>query len=166
MNISKDELNNQISALQRAVSDVRGARECVLNTEEVINKKLEEKYLPVNLEHDILSSIQASIHDAIKNSLSGYDSPMKKLVLRVVSKYESDLLKIIDDPFSSVIKTDEFKKAILDGFSHKVARTIISNNDGLFDKVSNDLKQDQTFKAKMTLAVANVVNECLEERKK
>ena len=165
MNMSKDEFSNAINQMRSATSDLRGARECVLNTAEHINKKLEEKYLPINLEHDILCSIQASIHDAIKSSLSGYDSPMKKLVLRVVAKYESDLLKVIDESFYSVIKTDEFKKAILDGFSHKVARTIISNNDGLFEKVSNDLKQDQTFKAKMTLAVANVVNECLNESK-
>jgi hypothetical protein len=84
MNMSKDEFSNAIN--QIATSDLRGARECVLNTAEHINKKLEEKYLPINLEHDILCSIQASIHDAIKSSLSGYDSPMKKLVLRVCGK--------------------------------------------------------------------------------
>jgi len=32
--------------------------------------------------------------------------------------------------------------------------------------VSNELKQDAVFKSKMALAVANVVNECLEGRSK
>lgn len=50
--------------------------------------------------------------------------------------------------------------------SHKVTRTIISNNEGLFDKVSNELKNDATFKAKMAIAVSNVVNECLLERER
>ena len=36
-----------------------------------------------------------------------------------------------------------------------------SQHDGLFDKVSNELKQDSVFKAKMSLAVSNVVEECL-----
>jgi hypothetical protein len=60
---------------------------------------------------------------------------------------------------------DDFKQAIVSGFSHKVARTIISNNDGLFDKVSNDLKQDAIFKSRMSLAVSNVVEECLKDRR-
>ena len=46
-----------------------------------------------------------------------------------------------------------------------MARNIISNNDGLFDKVSNELKQDAVFKSKMALAVSNVVEECLNERR-
>jgi hypothetical protein len=63
-----------------------------------------------------------------------------------------------------VILTDEFKQSIVSAFSHKVARTIISNNDGLFDKVSNELKQDSVFKARMAMAVSNVVEECLRDR--
>ena len=71
---------------------------------------------------------------------------------------------IQNDSFVQVIRKDEFKQAIVSAFSHKVARSIISNNDGLFDKVSNELKQDAVFKSRMALAVANVVNECLLER--
>ena len=36
---------------------------------------------------------------------------------------------------------------------------------GLFDKVSNELKQDAVFKSKMALAVSNVVEQCLNERR-
>jgi C4-type Zn-finger protein len=82
----------------------------------------------------------------------------------VVNEHSAELRILIADSFSEVIRTDDFKASIRTGFSHKIARTIISNNDGLFDKVGNELKQDAVFKSKMALAVANVINECLENR--
>lgn len=135
-------------------------------TVESINKKVDAKLFPVTLEQDILSVTQNSIQAAIKESLTKYDSPLVKLVTQVVNEHSQQLKQIISESFDEVIQMDEFKAAIRDGFSHKVARTIISNNDGLFEKVSNELKQDSVFKAKMSLAVANVVNECLTEKSK
>lgn len=114
-----------------------------------------------NLEKDILTTSQQAINNAIKEALGKYDSPLIKLVSQVVAENSTELKSLISDSFTKVIRTDNFKESIVNAFSHKVARTIISNNDGLFDKVSNELKQDAMFKAKMALAVAQVVNECL-----
>ncbi len=115
----------------------------------------------MNLEQEILRASQVAIGDSITKVLTNYDSPLQKLVKSVVDENSTELRKIISDSFVTVIRTDEFKTSILNAFSHKVARTIISNNDGLFDKVSNELKQDAVFKAKMAMAVSNVVEECL-----
>lgn len=164
MNISKEDLQNVVERLSSNFTAIRNATDELKEAKEVVNKKLEEKYLPVNLEADILKSVQMSIHESIKAVLSGYDSPLRKLMFKVVDEHYQELKSLITESFATVIRTEDFKRSILDGFSHKVARSIISNNDGLFDKVSNELKQDQTFKAKMTLAVANVVNECLKEK--
>lgn len=130
-----------------------------------VNDKVEKKNEPINLERDILQVLQVSMNKAIQESLSGYNSPLTKLVNSVVESRSTELRKIIADSFDNAISKDEFKSAIREGFSHKIARTLISNNGGLFDKVSNELKQDAVFKSKMAIAVANVVNECMEERK-
>lgn len=118
-----------------------------------------------NLEKDILQTAQQSVAAALRQVLTQYDSPLNRLVKVVIEEHSSELKSLISDSFSQVIRTDQFKQSIVDAFSHKVARTIISNNDGLFEKVSNELKQDAIFKAKMSLAVSNVVNEVLTERK-
>jgi len=131
---------------------------------EAINTKVETKQVPVHLESRIVDAVQQTIGDVISKALLEYGSPMKKLVESVIGEYSADLRQIISDSFNRVIKTDEFKASIVAAFSHKVARTIISNNDGLFDTVSKDLKRDAIFKAKMSLAVSNVVEECLRER--
>lgn len=116
-----------------------------------------------NLEHDVLRTIQLSVQEAINKSLTGYNNPLSKLVVEVVTEHKIELKQIITDSFESVLRTDEFKQGIREGFSHKVARTIISNNQGLFEQVTNELKQDKVFRSKLTLAVANVVEECSEK---
>jgi hypothetical protein len=131
---------------------------------ETINAKTEKKHLPIVLEQDILKTTQLAINESITKVLAAYDSPLIKLVKSVVDENSNELRTIISDSFTQVIKTDEFKQSIINAFSHKVAKTIISNNDGLFDKVSNELKQDSIFKAKMSLAVSNIVEECLKEK--
>jgi hypothetical protein len=118
-----------------------------------------------DLEKQILTVVQTSIGESVKSVLTGYNSPLSLLVKSVVDENAKVLRAIISDSFKLVISTDEFRQSIVNAFSHKVARTIISNNDGLFDKVSNELKQDAVFKAKMSLAVSNVVEECLKDRK-
>jgi len=158
-----DKLYELLSNIKKENNDFRAQTLVTVNS---INEKVNTKLLPVTLEQDILSVTQNSIQAAIKESLTKYDSPLVKLVTTVVNEHSQQLKQIITESFDEVIKKDEFKEAIRDGFFHKVARTIISNNDGLFEKVSNELKQDSVFKAKMSLAVSNVVNECLAERSK
>ena len=131
---------------------------------ESINTKVEKKHLPVTLEQDILITAQQSIQTSIAAALTGYSSPLTKLVASVIDEHTTELREIISNSFNIVIRTDNFKESIVNAFSHKVSRSIISNNDGLFDKVSNELKQDSLFKAKMALAVSTVVEEVLKQR--
>ena len=128
---------------------------------DAINTKTEKKHLPITLDQDILSAAQRSIHESMLKVLSDYNSPLKKLTESVIYENNAFLKELISDCFNSVIRKDDFKNSIITAFSHKVAKSIISNNDGLFDKVSNELKQDAIFKSKMSLAVSNVVEECL-----
>lgn len=158
-------IDNLFKVVQDLRSENQKFREDVKLQVETINSKTEKKHLPIYLEQDILKAAQHAINDSVTKALtSGYDSPMIKLVKSVVDENSTELRALISDSFVQVIRKDEFKQAIVSAFSHKVARSIISNNNGLFDKVSNELKQDAIFKSRMALAVANVVNECLLER--
>lgn len=158
-----------IESLLKAVQDLKAEnakfREDVRLQLETINTKTEKKHVPITLEQDILRTAQIAMNDSIQKVLTEYNSPLKKLVEAVVSENSEYLKDLISHSFNSVIRTEDFKNSIINAFSHKVARNIISNNDGLFDKVSNELKQDAIFKSKMALAVSNVVEECLNERK-
>ncbi len=169
LNIMTDKEKQTIESLHKLVQDLRSEnlkfREDVKLQVESINSKTDKKHMPIYLEQDILKAAQTAINESITKVLSsGYDGPLVKLIKSVVEENSSELRGIISDSFTQVIRKDEFKQAIVAAFSHKVARSIISNNDGLFDKVSNELKQDAIFKSRMAIAVSNVVNDCLLER--
>jgi hypothetical protein len=116
---------------------------------------------PLQLEAVVLKSAGRAISESIVSNLTKYNSPLTPLVESVVDSNRDYLRETISSAFDASLKTEDFKEQIVAAFSHKVARTLISNNTGLFDKVSNELKQDATFKSKLTLAVANVVEDCL-----
>lgn len=158
-----------VDSLLKAIQDLRTEnakfREDAKNQIEAINVKVDKKHTPIHLENDILGVVQSSITESVKSVLTGCNSPLNKLITSVVDENSTELRSIISDSFTTVIRLGDFKASIIDAFSHKVSRAIISNNDGLFDKVSNELKQDAIFKSKMSIAVANVVEECLTQRK-
>jgi len=161
-----EKVNNKL----KLVSDLRAEnykfREDVKLLVDNINTKTDKKHTPIMLEQDILRTAQLAINESIQKALTEYNSPLKKLTEAVILENTTFLKQLISDCFNSVIKTEDFKTSIINAFSHKVARSIISNNDGLFERVSNELKQDAIFKSKMSLAVSNVVEECLKERSK
>ena len=128
-----------------------------------VEEKTEQKHIPISLESDILKSIQISVNDSIKNVLTGYNSPLHGLIKNVIDSNSSSLKQIIDNAFKDSIKTDEFEQSIRQSFSHKIARSMMSMSDSLFEKVSNELKNDVVFKSKMVSAISNVVEEFLKK---
>lgn len=124
-----------------------------------MNEKIDKKHLPVFMEKDILQATQTAITKSITEALSGYNSPMQKLVNSVIESHQNDLREILNDSFTQVINTEDFKKSVVNAFTHRIAKNLVSTNDSLFDKVTSDLKQDPVFKSKMMIAVANIVDE-------
>ena len=156
-----EKIENLAKSIETLKRETQSKQELLSKEIKEASENIHKAKSPAHLEVDILRAAQAAIGDSISKVLTNYDSPLTKLVASVVSENAVELRAIISSSFSQVIRTEDFKQSIINAFSHKVARTIISNNDGLFDKVSNDLKQDTIFKSKMSLAVAAVVEECL-----
>ena len=162
MTVSESKKINELSNILREIKteNAQFRKDVVAEIE-----TLKTKQKPVQLEIDILRSVQIAVGEAIKTSLTGYDSPLVKLTDIVVNNHSQQIKRVVSDSFNEVINTDEFKQAILNGFTHKVARTIISKGGGAFERVVNDLKQDAVFRSKLAIAVDSVVNEVLNERK-
>jgi hypothetical protein len=138
----------------------------VNSTVKDLSDQVQKKHIPINLELDILNSIQKSMDDAITGILGGYNSPLGKLVAQVVEKHSKEIFDIIDSSFSKAISTEQFKESVRSAFAHKVGRHVLSNFDGLFDKISNELRNDSKFRAQATLAMSNIIEEFLNKKDK
>jgi hypothetical protein len=121
--------------------------------------KIDAKHLPLVLEDEIVKASRVAIISSIEASLKGYQSPLGKLVEKVILKNSQVLEDIIQDCFTQVINTEDFKEGVRQAFSHKVAKNLVGSCDGLFDKATHDLKQNPTFKAKLVMVVSNLVED-------
>ena len=118
----------------------------------------------MDFEQDILQAIQQSMKDAMKTALTGYNSPLTKMITDTVNRHDMKLRSILDRAFVEVISTQEFADSIKAAFAHKVGRVMISNHESLFEKVANDLKQDKVYRAKMQVALSQATDEYLASR--
>lgn len=145
---------------------IKGASELQDKQEErivAVENRLDKKFTPLNFEQEILRKSQESIGTAIQSVLTGYSSPLTKLVESVVSEQSSYLREIISESLATTIKKEEFKNAVNEAFAHKIAKNLVSGADSLFSKTMNELKQDAIFKSKMIMAVEKIVNETLKK---
>ena len=110
-------------------------------------------------EKDVLLVVGSALNQQIENQLKGYSSPLIKIVSEVVQSYEDKIKKIVNDALSETLNSDEFVKVVKDEFSHKVAKSLVGKLEGSVEKAVEVLRQDQAMRARMILAIENIVNE-------
>lgn len=131
---------------------------------EALSKKVDNSTKPLYFESDIIGSIKGTITEAIKNTLTGYNSPLIGLIRSVVDDNSKELKEILTRNFVIAIRNKDFEESIKDELSRTLGRTLAKSNDGLFDKISNGLKNDQTFRANLTLAMSKFVDDYLNKK--
>lgn len=113
----------------------------------------------MDLEQQILNSIQGSVGKAIQESLSGYNSPLMKLISEVINNHKAELRERYEFAITAAIDSQQFREAVNEAFQHKLAKTVVANFSGSVDKAFNELKNEPTFKAKAILAIENILTE-------
>lgn len=150
------ELTEVATNLKQSVADFK---EHISSKVNYLETKVESKHIPITLEDEIVKASKEATINAITKVLTDYNSPLNKLVVKVVGMNSQVLEDIIQDCFTQVINTEDFKEGVKQAFNHKVAKNLVSSCDSLFDKATSDLKQNPQFKAKLVVTVANIVEE-------
>lgn len=110
-----------------------------------------------DLEKAILHDAQKAIGEAIKTNLTKYNSNFNKLVNEVVLNHQEELKKIIDTNFTKVIKSNDFNNAVRTAFEHKLAKILVQKLEGSVEKCVTTLRSNPTTRAKMILAVEEII---------
>lgn len=111
-----------------------------------------------DLEKKILTSANAALGEAIESELVGYNKPLSQLANQVINEHSSSVKQIMSKAFNSVVKTPEFEKSVHNEFNRKVAKLLVAQLSGEVEKAVNAVRQDPTLKARMILAIEEIVN--------
>lgn len=160
--------SKSIMEVQRIIGDIKEQnrlfREDTQKQIELLSNKVEQKHLPLNLENEVVMTIQKSLAEGLSKALTGYNSPLELYANNVVSKYQSSIENIFNEVVQHGIASDEFKQKVREVLLHKIAKTVTSGIDGSIDKTVNLMKQDAIFRSKLTLAVNGLVSEFLNQK--
>lgn len=160
----KRQVSSLVDAVDRLVKANEIYRQLLTDKVNSLEKKVEEKHLPITLEHEVLAAVQASIFKALSESMTGYSSPLVKYAQNVVQKYQTEIEGTFDDVVKEAIRTDDFKIRVREVLLNKIAKTMISGVDGSIDKTINLMKQDAIFRSRLTLSVNSLVDEFLQKK--
>lgn len=111
----------------------------------------------MEIEDQIIKSAKSAISKSLHEIMTKYGSPLNKLTEKVIENNSTEIYNLMNDAFTNVLISDDFKSQIKDEFKHKVAKLIVSNASGMVDKQINKLKQDPIMKAKIIVAIENVL---------
>ena len=114
-----------------------------------------------DLEKTLVNAIHDGIREGVKNKLaSGYgDNPLSKLIAETLTKHDAAFRSMLSDALASAIGDTEFRESIKTAVRHQLAKTLIARFGGELEKQVNVLKSDPTTRARITLAIEEIVKE-------
>ena len=111
-----------------------------------------------NLEEEILNATKTILINGIK-ALDGYNNPTKSLVNSVIEEYEPSISLLFKNAVETTIRSDNFKEELQKLISQRIVRELVSQSESSIARIVQKMKQDETFRARLTLAVDNIITE-------
>ena len=111
-----------------------------------------------NLEEEILNATKTILINGIK-SLDGFNNPTKSLVNSVIKEYEPSISLLFKDAIEKTIHSDNFKEELQKLISQRIVRELVGQSESSIARIVQKMKQDETFRARLTLAVDNIITE-------
>ena len=128
-------------------------------TEESIQEiKKEVRSHPIILENDFNKNIQQTIIKSLDAVMSGYSSPIKPIIDELVKRNKHIIESAFLDGIESLDK-EALKDEIKDKLIKDFVKNSINSSGGMVDKFFAELKQDKSFRARLTVLIDNVVRE-------
>ena len=106
----------------------------------------------------LFETLRDGLREGIKNSLSrSYNSPLDTFINETLKKHDKTFRDIIGEAVGSLATDAEFRRQIVDSTRHTLAKVLVQRFGGELEKQVNALKSDPTTRARITLAIEEIV---------
>lgn len=114
---------------------------------------------PLDLQAEIGKAIQDGIRKGIIDRLtSSYGAnPITGVIESILKQQEVALRDLFESSFTSAMQDQQFRDEIQSAIRSVLAKTLVSRFGGELEKRVNDLKSDPTTRARITLAIEEIV---------
>lgn len=108
---------------------------------------------------DVVGVVREALMSKVGDVLSGYSSPLDKIIKDVITENEEELSKIVRKALEITIKDKQFISDVNIQFKHKLAKVMVGKLEGAVENAVDKLRQDPTMRARLILAIENIINE-------
>lgn len=112
----------------------------------------------MDMQKQIIEEIQKGLAQAMKERLTGYSSPLNKLIDQVVTEKEQEIKALVTEAITETVSNKAFREEAKAQIKHKIARELVNSfGEGIFKKTVDKLKSDHTLKARIVVAIENML---------
>ncbi len=111
------------------------------------------------MEKELLKAVKAGIQSAMAGAMASYDSPIKKAVNHVLNEHSPEIARLVNEEVVEMLSSSTFRGALKLEIHSKLGKIIVSKFSGELEKKVNELKQDPTTRARITLAINRLIEE-------
>lgn len=111
----------------------------------------------LDIEREILDGLKSGLAESIRIKVASHSGKVGMLVDEVIGNHSAAIKELMESAISREISSNDFRDAVNNAFTHKLARALIEKLEGSIDRRVNELKNDPVIKAKMLLAIESLI---------
>ena len=117
--------------------------------------------MEIDLEKLVSNALSDALREGFKTKITqAYgDNPINKMLTSVIESHLPTMRLTLDAAITSVVTTEQFKQDIRQAVQHNLAKLLIQRFGGELEKQVNALKSDPMTRARITLAIEQIVAE-------
>ena len=114
--------------------------------------------MEINADELMANALRDGIREGIKSKMSSsYNNPLDKLIEVSIAKHGESFRLLLEESLKSCLGDNEFREQIAVAVRHTLAKTLVARFGGELEKQVNTLKSDPTTRARITLAIEEIV---------
>lgn len=105
----------------------------------------------------VVDAVRDGLREAVKSKITGYNSPFDELIKSIISSRTNEFRELLESGIHSAVGDANFREEIQSAVRKKLASTLVQRFGGEIEKQVNVLKSDPTTRARITLAIEEIV---------
>lgn len=114
--------------------------------------------MEIDKDEMILNCIRDGIREGIKTRMTqSYKNPLDTIIESAIARHSGAMTKLLDESIAASVNDQQFRDQIAQAVRHNIAKTLIARFGGEIEKQVNVLKSDPATRARITLAIEEIV---------
>jgi len=115
--------------------------------------------MEINSDEVVSEAIKVGFIEAVKEQFGGYHSPVELMIKNAIKNAESEIQGILNEAIKDCLSDTVFRDNLKESTRCCLAKTLVKRFGGELEKQINALKSDPTTRARIVMAIEEIVSE-------